>query len=77
MGVKLERTNRVDSYTTGFTFAQDSGDYGSPEFATYAPPVADNEVELRIVESTNATAAEVRLYVYANGVWQYAALTKV
>lgn len=77
MGVKLERTNTVDRYTTGFTFAQDVADYGNPGFSTYTPPAPDNEVELRIVESTNASTAGVRLYVYANGVWQYAALTKV
>ncbi|MDR3563288.1 MAG: hypothetical protein P4N41_16710 [Negativicutes bacterium] len=75
MGVKLERTNMPDRYTTGFTFAQDMADYGNPAFTTYTPPVPDNEVEIRVVQSTNATAPGKRLFIYGNGIWTYVALT--
>lgn len=53
-----------------------SGDYGT-SFASPPTLVATEPFEFAIVRNTKASNEATRLYVYENGVWQYATLTVV
>lgn len=52
----------------------DIDDYGGA-FATYTPPATAEEGEQRVAIDTNTTTPGKRLYIYANGAWNYVELS--
>jgi len=67
--------SRRPEVLSGMVFGMDKDNYGG-NHASYTPPQAEQDVEIRVVQDTNGAGA-VRLYVHANGAWNYVSMTKV